>query len=166
MGCRYAFLMKSHLGNAKNWFVRFGNNKKGTSFVELALVAPVLMMLVLGIGDLGYGYSKRYFLQQALNRTIEMGQLGSASGNYDHLKPEIAAAAEVPESNVTLERWLECDNVRRDITASCDPGQRVARYLSLAVWKSHTPLFGTAGYTGVQADGTIRMEAMASLRTD
>lgn len=151
---------------ARDWVAKLGSSEKGTSVMELALVAPVLTMLVLGIGDLGYGYSKRFFLQQALNRTIEMGQLGSVSGSYDHLKPEVAAAAEVPESNVTLDRWLECDNVRKDITGSCDPGQRVARYLSLVVWKLHYPLFGTAGFTGVQANGTVRLEASASLRTD
>lgn len=140
------------------------SNERGVSVIELAIAAPVLAIVIAGVGDLGRGFSQRYFLQQAANRTIELARQGTSGANYSHLIPEAAIAANVPESNVTFTQWLECSGTIKTFDSTCDPGQTVARFVRISIRSSFKPLFGTAGYSNVQSDGTVRIDAMAALR--
>ena len=143
---------------------RLRADEDGISIVELAIGAPVLAIMIIGIGDLGRGFSQRYFLQQAANRTLELAHQGTSGANYNHLILEAATAANVPETNVTLTQWLECSGTMKAFDSFCDPGQTVARFVRINIRDSFKPLFGTAGYPDVQSDGTVRIEAMATLR--
>lgn len=51
-------------------------SERGTSVIELAIAAPVLMVFLLAIADFGRGLSEKYRLQQAVNRALEMAQTG------------------------------------------------------------------------------------------
>jgi Flp pilus assembly protein TadG len=137
---------------------------RGASIIEFTIVAPVLVLLVLGIGDLGRGFSERFFLQQAANRTLEMAHLGVGDETYRYLVPEAAAAAKVPEGNVTLDSWLECDGTKTDFNGTCAKGQQMARYVKLTIRSKFTPAFTSAGYPNVQPDGSVPISAHASLR--
>ena len=137
---------------------------RGASIIELAIVAPVLGVMLVGVVELSRGWSERYFLQQAVNRTLELAQVGTMGSDYTYIIPEAADAARVPASNVTLDQWLECDTTRKAYTSSCDPGQRVSRYIKLSISSSFKPLFGTAIFADVQADGSFLIKANGSLR--
>lgn len=143
---------------------KLARDTKGTSLIEFAAAAPVFLLFVVGIADLGRGFSQRYFLQQAANRTLEVAHFGASGTNFNHLIPEAAAAASVPESNVTLEQWLECDTTRKAFDSYCESGQRTARYVSIEIRASFRPLWGTLGYANANADGTIPIQAKAALR--
>ncbi len=159
-----------HIDWAKRKVRHLAGNERGVSIIELAIAAPLLGLFVVGVADLGRGFSERYFLQQAANRAIELGhlgtigKLGTTGVDFNHLIPEAAAAAKVPESNVTLEHWLECDGTKQAFNTSCTSGQRVARYIKLTIRSSFKPMFGTAGYPNAQEDGTVPISANASLR--
>ena len=150
--------------NATSCFVRLLRSDKGTSVMELAIVAPVLVVLLVGISDLAHGFSQRFFLQQAVNRTMELGHLGPTAGTYDHLKAEAARAADVPESNVSLEQWLECDGTKKEFNGVCDTGQMPVRYVRLEISKAYQPMFGRMGYTAVAPDGTATIRSEFHLR--
>jgi len=145
-------------------FRRIGSNNRGTSILELAFVAPVLGMLLVGIADLGRGYSEQFALQQAANRTLELAHLGTRDVNYDYLKPEAAAAAGVPETQVTLESWLECDGTRKTFSENCGPNEQIARYVTLTINSTFRPAFSSIVYPGARPDGTVPVSAKASLR--
>jgi len=143
---------------------RLGRDERGFSLVEFCAVAPFLGLMIVGVADLGRGYTTRFALQQAVNRTLEMAQQGTRRNNYDFLATEAASAADVPAASVALEQWLECDGTRKLWTETCTTAQQTARYVKLTVRKPFDPLFTTAGYPNVQPDGTVRLEAHASLR--
>ena len=150
-------------------FSRIWRDERGVSLIEFAFVAPLLGLLTVGMADLGRGYTERFFLQQAVNRTIELAHLGTKDDNYSFLSAEAVSAAQVPAENVTLEQWLECtdssgNRVTKTFTGTCTTGQETARYVKLTVRKPFKPLFTTAGYPNVQSDGTVRLQADASLR--
>lgn len=137
----------------------------GVSFIEFAVVAPILAILILGMADFGRGYTERFFLQQAVNRTLELGHQGTVLNDYSFLIDEAATAANVPASNVTLDQWLECDSgPKTAFNSFCTTGQQTARYVKLTIVKPYKPLFTSSGYTNVQPDGTVRFSANASLR--
>jgi Flp pilus assembly protein TadG len=145
-------------------------DERGTSILEFAIIAPVLGMLVVGIGDLGRGFSERHALQQAANRTIERAHLGTAQQNYTFLTTEAVAAAGAG-STAVLDDWIECDGARNeDFNATCpvstDPAApipQVARYIRLTINKTFTPTFTTVGYPNA-VNGRVPISANVTLR--
>ena len=153
------------VGLIANCLRRLRNDERGVSLIEFAAVAPFLGIFIVGIADLGRGYSTRFALQQAVNRTIELAHHGTRSNDYSFLIAEAAAAADVPATNVVLQQWTECNGgARQAFAAPCQSTQQTARYVTLTVRKSFSPLFTTAGYSNVQPDRTVRLQADASLR--
>lgn len=122
---------------------RLAGDTRGASLTELALVLPLLFLFFGGIIDFGQGLSERFTMQQAVNRSLELLQAGPLEGDagsdgvdYSPLIAEAAAAANVPPENVTLRRWLECDNAPQpDFDDDCDMGEDTARYLQLRIEK-------------------------------
>lgn len=139
-------------------------NERGTSVIELAIIAPVLLVFLAGVTDLGRGWTEKYRLQQAVNRSLEQAQTGR-DVEYSHLRTEAAAAAGVPLEQVVQEQWFECSgsSTKRAWNFEC-PAGIPARYVKLTINGSYAPLFGSMGYLTPQADGTVRLTAHATLR--
>ena len=145
------------------FLLRLARDRRGISITELAFAAPLLTLFVTGSIDLGQGLSERFSLQQAVNRSLEMVQAGPIQGDansndvdYSFLADEAARTAGVSPSQVTLQRWLECDHVRQtDYTDHCDAGEETSRYLQLRVDKAYAGSFFLRNYP---------MSAMASVR--
>jgi Flp pilus assembly protein TadG len=139
-------------------------DERGTSLIEFGFLAPFLALLTMGVIDLSRGLAERFAIQQAVNRGLELVQARPAvadanSGDVDYsfVKTEVAAAAGVPESKVTLTRWLECDGGDpKDVNTTCAGGQAVARYIKVRVTKN---------FTGQFYYDTIPMAASGTLRT-
>ena len=117
---------------------RLRRDQRGASVIELAVVAPVLSLLAMGIIDLSNGFTRRLELIEAVDRTLEKlaaqnfriptvvtaAATSSAPAQTDPdfsaLVADTAAAAGVPASAVTVVRWLECDGVEQgSFTADC-----------------------------------------------
>lgn len=139
-------------------------NQSGTSIMELAIAAPIFVILGIGISDLSHNLTARHAVNSALNTAMELAQLGPVAGGYEHVRAEAASAADIRLDNVTLEQWLECDNQNRDFYAACDTGQMALRYIRLEVRKSYTPIFGRMGYSTVEPDGTTTIRSQSFLR--
>ena len=52
-------------------FKRLSQDEGGASIIELALVAPILATLLIGMVDLSRAYSRKLMLEQAAQRAIE-----------------------------------------------------------------------------------------------
>ena len=48
-----------------------GSNERGAAVIELALVAPVLALMTIGIVDMSNAFSRKLALEQAAQRSIE-----------------------------------------------------------------------------------------------
>jgi Flp pilus assembly protein TadG len=150
---------------ARETLAQLLTSDRGTSVVELAIAAPVLLLFLAAVTDLGGGFTARYKLQQVVNRSLEMAQNGTYDGDYSYLAVEAAAAAEVPTENAVVEQWIECggNSTKRAWTDDC-PSGTPARYVKLTVTSSYRPLFAQMPYLAVQSDGTIKQIAHATLR--
>jgi Flp pilus assembly pilin Flp len=139
-------------------------DERGTSLIEFGFVAPFLALLTMGVIDLSRGLADRFTIQQAVNRGLELVQARPAvtdadTGDVDYsfVKTEVATAAGVPEGQVTLTRWLECDGGDpKDVESTCADGEDVARYLKVQVTKD---------FKGEFYYDNIPMTASGSLRT-
>jgi Flp pilus assembly protein TadG len=150
-------------------------DERGVSAIEFGMILPILATLTLGIIDLSSALSQHFTLQQAVNRSFEMVQanrLGTdrmgGTPSYAFMKDEVAAAAGIPLSSVTLRQWRECDGVAKtpfegncpDRPATAATGGKTtpadtARYLELTAKKT---------FKGSLYWKTVDLEAKSAVR--
>lgn len=142
-------------------------NERGSSVIEMALAAPVLALLLIGMVDMSRGYSTKLQLEQVAQRTIERVQNSDYSESQKTtLQSEAATAAGVATTAVAVTSWLECNNsgTKLAFTASCtDPNDHYARYVEIDIQKTYTPMFSTR-FAGANADGTYTLHGVAGVR--
>lgn len=141
------------------------HEQDGVAAVEFALLAPVLALLMIGMVNLSMGFNRKLELEQAANRSIEkVMQTTMTDTVLGALKAEAAAAAKVPVANVTVDNYLECNNVRQtDYDTVCPAGQRYSRYLTVKVTDEFKPALG-GRVTGPNADGSWSLKGDAGIR--
>ena len=148
-------------------------DERGASVIELALAAPFMATMIIGMVDISRGYSAKVQLTQAAQRAIEKAMQGEKTTDlYDTLQAEGASAGGVAASAVTVKYWLECNGVSQYVSAStmtadydhvCPTGQTYARYVSIDITKIYTPMFSTK-WAGANSDGTYTLHGKAMIR--
>jgi Flp pilus assembly protein TadG len=148
-------------------------DERGASLIEMALTLPFLATMVIGMVDISQGYSAKVKLTQAAQRSIEKAMQGEKQRSlYDTLQQEGATAAGVATSAVTVKYWLECNGVNQNTSVAtmatdyekvCPAGQTFARYVSIDITKTYTPMFATR-WVGSNGDGSFTLHGKAGLR--
>lgn len=141
-------------------------DERGVSMIEFGLIAPFMALLIGGIVDLSMGLSQRFSMQQALNRSLEMVQANRPQADaddseidYDFLVQEVASAAGVPASKVTLTKALECNGTKQaSYAGSCAQGTDSARYLELKVVKDFTGRMFVKTTVPITATASVRVQ--------
>ena len=146
---------------------------RGASIVELALLAPFMATMIIGMVDISRGYSAKVQLTQSAQRAVEKAMQGEKTTDlYDTLQAEAASAAGVSTSAVTVKYWLECNGVSKyqsaatmtaDYDQVCLSGQTYARYITVDITKSYSPMFSTR-WAGANSDGTYTLHGLAGIR--
>lgn len=160
----------------RDGLLKLAGDDRGTSVVELALLAPLLATFVIGMSDLSLAYSEKLQLEQSAQRAIEkamQGMQGDESTDiFNGLKAEAATSAGVAESAVQVRYWLECNGVSQNTSTSsmaadynkvCSGTAVYSRHLSVTIQKSFTPTFNVK-WLGSNADGTFTLVGEAGLR--
>ena len=136
---------------------------RGAAIVEMAMVAPVLATMIIGVVDLSNAFGRKLKLEQAAQRGIEKIMNTSANDTVEAtLQSEAATQAGVPLSNVTVTYRLECNGA---VTGggSCPAGQTSSQWISVDVVDKYTPLF-PIHLKGINSDGTYHIKATAGMR--
>lgn len=167
------------------------SDERGAAVIELALVAPVLALLTIGIVDMSNAFSKKLALEQAAQRSIEkVMQTTELNTVEDTLKTEACDQVDgvdssgnclntpITTNNVAVTFRLECTDASGNITAQTAPDAttfdsytcangttKQARYISVTVSDKYTPLFPVhfLGYNS--SDGGYDLSATAGVRT-
>jgi len=150
----------------RNFLSRLKHSCCGVATIELALYAPILATLTIGVVDMSNAFGRKLALEQATQRAIERVMQTTADTTVEQtIKDEAADQANVPEDQVTVTYRLECDQVVvDDYEASCDVSQDEARYLMVTVTDSYTPMF-PVHFAGINDDGTYHIRATSGMRT-
>jgi Flp pilus assembly protein TadG len=170
---------------------RISADKRGAAVIELALVAPVLALTVVGIVDMSNAFGRKLALEQGTQRAIEkIMQTTEADTVEGTLKTEAVCqvngmdangnckTSPISASNVTVTWRLECiDRTSREITSSqtstdadafdaltCPSTTREARYIQVAATDRYSPMFPIR-FTGLNSDQTYHISATAGMRT-
>jgi Flp pilus assembly protein TadG len=150
----------------KKTLSRLRRDKRGAAIIELALAAPILTTLLIGMVDIGRGYSMKLQLEQSAQRAIEKVMNGQADkSSAAALKTEAATTAGVSESAVVVDFWLECNGVRQaNYDSTCGTGQIYRRYLTVQITKTFNPMFATK-WLGANTDGSFTVVGKTGVRT-
>ncbi len=144
---------------------RLARDNRGAAIIELALVAPILATMTVGVIDLSNGFSRKLVLEQAAQRSIEkVMQTTGVKTVQDTIKDEAAEAAGISRDNVTVTYTLTCAGVAADPTTECANNNTEVRYTEVTLWDTYTPMIPMR-LAGMQSNGTFRLTATTGIRT-
>lgn len=163
-------------------------DRSGTVTVELALLAPILATMIIGIADISIAYGQKLELEQAAQRAVEKVMQTTGSSTVAETLAEEAvcqvngtneddtcATGRITTGDVTVGYRLECideggnrtpaesDDAAEFDALTCAEDEREARYLSVTVADTYTPMFPLYHF-GVHDDG-FHLSATAGVRT-
>lgn len=149
----------------KRLFKRLSGDNRGVAVVELAFVAPVLAVMVVGVVDISNSFSRKLKLEQAAQRSLEMVMHTTGDTTAESaIESEVMDEAGVDADQVLVERLLECDGVAvEDISLNCDAGETEARYFRVTIEDTYEPMF-PLHFAGVNGDGAYEIRAVAGMR--
>jgi Flp pilus assembly protein TadG len=151
-------------------------DRKGAAVIELALAAPILAMMVIGVTDISIAYGQKLELEQAAQRAIE--KVAQTTGEttpedtiqkeamcqYNGTEPDAEGICPgaVTTEDVSVDYSLQCNGVVTDYGLDCAPGQTEIRYISTTVRDNYTPMFDL--HFNTREDGTYHLEGTAGVR--
>ena len=144
-------------------------DERGAAIIELAIVAPVLALMTIGVVDMANGFATKLKLEQAAQRALEKVMQTTGNGTSEELiKAEAASQAEVAVENVTVNFRLECDGtLQADPNGECLDTQKTSKWVTVTVNDKYKPLFALKKFkfSGLESDGTYHISAKAGMRT-
>jgi Flp pilus assembly protein TadG len=176
----------------RNFLSRIAAAERGAAVIELALVAPVLALGVIGIVDMSNAFSRKLALEQGAHRAIEkIMQTTEADTVEGTLKTEAVCqvngmnangtckTSPITASNVTVTWRLECvDATSRAVTSTqtstdadafdlltCTSTSKENRYIEVAVTDKYAPMFPVHFAAFNSSDSTYHISATAGMRT-
>lgn len=147
--------------------LRLWRDCRGTGAIEFALVAPMLALFALGISDLSLGLARKYKLEQASYRALELVTVGTIVSDYSYVRAEAASAAGVAPDKVTVLAWLECDGTQQEFSTTCTPAQQTARFLTVTITDDYQTIFPygpVAESLAAAREGKIPLTARSTIR--
>jgi Flp pilus assembly protein TadG len=163
--------------SARQFLLRLGRDRRGTSLLELGLALPLLMGVLVCLLDVTRLYSAQMSLQQAAARSLERVQVGTNRLTFGHVQQEAATAAGVPTTQVRVDSWVECNNntTKLPYTTVCTapapppppaaaPGPMTARYVEVRIESTYTPYYSFTPLGTRRADGKVEIVARSAVR--
>jgi Flp pilus assembly protein TadG len=174
----------------RSLFQALRRSERGAAVIELAMIAPILGLMIIGIVDMSNAFSKKLALEQGAQRAIERIMQTTADDTVTAtLKDEVCKQVDgidasnnckntpITSSNVTVTYRLECTDAGGTITTqtntdadtvdtyTCAGGTvSEARYIEVLVTDTYTPLF-PIHFSFINGDGTYHLSATAGMRT-
>ena len=154
-------------------FQRLARDERGIGFLEMAIAAPVLALIFLGIVDISRIVATNIDLEQAAQRTTDFALARRpTNGSTGYLVTEAVAASGRPSGDITVEVFLECNGVKASsFTSVCVPGEVAKRFVSVEIeqtvstgfnWRAMAAVFGTGSGTyrpvTVTGDSIVRIQ--------
>jgi len=161
---------------------RLRSDDRGAALIELAMVAPVMALMTVGVVDLSNGFGRKLRLEQAAQRSIEKimqttGELTvedtiaqEAVCQYNGVDEDgVCNTAPLTTDNVVVEHRLECDGVLKvvipGVDEDCATGEKESRWIQVTVSDDYAPMF-PLHFTGLDDNNKYHIVAVAGMRTE
>jgi len=153
----------------RSFLNRLRRDNRGVAIIELALYAPILATMTIGVVDISNAFGRKLALEQAAQRAIEKVMQTTGDNTVEaELTAEASAQAGVPNdaNHVTVTYRLECDGTYdSNYDDSCAVGQKEARYILVTVSDVYHPMFPMHFGDYDSSVSGYRVVARAGMRT-
>jgi Flp pilus assembly protein TadG len=131
----------------------------GSFAIETAFVVPVLILMTLGIVEVGTMVARQHELQSVANESeiIILATNQGAEADVDGIRQIIRQSVGLTGDNVTLSRSFRCDADETLVTdvASCGDDDVISSYVILDITEEYNP---TWTYLGIGTPITFSVE--------
>jgi Flp pilus assembly protein TadG len=152
------------------------SDEKGAAIIELALVAPLLALLTIGVVDMSNAFNSKLRLEQAAQRSIEKvmqttGELTvedtiaqEAVCQYNGTTDGQCNDAPLTTDDVTVTHRLECNGtITTDV--DCPVGETESRWIQVKIDYDFTPMF-PIHFAAINAENKYHISTIAGMRTE
>ncbi|GLR48390.1 TadE/TadG family type IV pilus assembly protein [Sphingomonas astaxanthinifaciens] len=153
-------------------FQRLRSDERGAAVIELALAAPILATLVIGIVDISNAYSRKLSLEQAAQRAMEKIMQTTDDDTVDTtVTKDIEDAAGIPAASITMTTKLFCTSrstgvvtQKSNFTDDCNGATEwESRYIEITAVDEFQPMFPIK--FGANANGKYPIRVKVGMRT-
>ena len=133
----------------------FFGSKEGNAAIEFGLVAPMLVLGLVLMLDVGFALGER----MELDRNLRAGVQASMSNvsDLDAIRDVVLAAADDPANiTVTVNRTCSCGGVAVSCTAWCTPDEPAAVFINLSAVQNYDGMMLPPGTLVSQTHVQIR----------
>lgn len=128
---------------------RLRANRRGTMAIETAIVAPVLIMMALGVFETGSIVARQHELQSSANEA-SMIVLAANQGpevSLAEMKTIIRNSVDLTDNQITLSQEYRCNTAtgRVKLKGNCTTGSNVSEYVLINVTDSYEPTWTSFG---------------------
>ncbi len=152
------------------------SDTRGAAIIELALVAPMIALMTVGVVDLSNGFGRKLRLEQAAQRSIEKVMQTTGEQTVENTIAAEAVCqyngtnedgtcktAPLTTADVVVTHRLECDGVLTT-NPDCTGTEKESRWVQVTVSNNYTPMF-PIHFSGI--DGNVyHIQAVAGMRTE
>lgn len=127
-------------------------DRRGTALIELAMVAPVLVLFAIGGFEVSRMVSRQNELQSAVSdaESIVLAANAGASTDTPTLKNILKTTLSLSDDQVDVTKYYRCDADTTLVTSadSCGEGAVVSSYVKVTLQDVYTPIWSRMGLTG------------------
>lgn len=136
------------------------HDQRGTTVIETAIVAPVLVLMALGSYDISHMVARQHELQSGAS-DVEGIVLAVASGtstNVQTIKSVLTSSLELTNEQVTVVKVYRCGAATTLVTVStsCTSGSVVSTYVRVTFIDSYSPTWTEFGVGHALAYRVVR----------
>jgi Flp pilus assembly protein TadG len=130
-------------------FLRLPRDKRGTTVIEVAILAPVLILMALGGFDVSRMIARQHELQSGAG-DAEQIVLAAASGtstDVNTIKSVLANTLDIPNdsSHIVVTKLYRCGTTSSLQSTVCSAGVYESTYLQVTFNDRYTPLWSQFG---------------------
>lgn len=149
----------------RKFLAKLARDTRGTMVIETAIVAPVLIVLVVGVFDMGMAISRQQELQSAASEaeSIALAAASGAETNIDTIKGIIASSMSLQSNQVSVSRFYRCNANESTVSkpTSCEESAIVSSYIRIDLRDSYDPIYSQFGI-GSKIDYAVRRTVQLS----
>lgn len=162
-----------------NRIIKLWREERGAAIIELAIVAPVIALMTVGVVDLSNGFGTKLKVEQAAQRSVEKVMQTTGITNVETTIANEAICqfngtnangtcktAPLTADNVAVVHSLYCNNGATAVsTPDCPDGETESKWIKVTVTTEYKPMF-PLHFTGIDAGGKYKIQASAGMRTE
>ena len=142
------------------FFSLFAKSEAGVAAVEFALIAPILILLMVGLTDMGLYIKSRMQLEQISRASVDYVMQGGDENNIGTDVLNYYDAEHATSYSINTERFCTCaDGETQDCSAlNCGAGDYSRQYFQVTLNRTVSTLFPYPGIPDeLQLQGSARM---------